>query len=476
VLVATLLGLGCASVSAPTQSGAAGTGGSVGSVGTAGGGGTAGVISIGGGPQINTGGSGGAGPCTGLACAIDPCTGQPTKTTVKGTVYDPAGQVPLYNVMVYVPNAPLDAIAEGASCQKCDAVASGRPVASALSDATGAFTMTDVPVGPNIPVVVQTGKWRRQVTLPEVKACQENVFSTKETFRLPRSQAEGNLPKIAMSRGKADSLECLMRRIGVADSEFTNPDGPGRVNIFYETGDSRVYDSGAQFPPVSDLMASLDSMRRYDMVVMSCHGVSDMARAQPTAQKQVVKSYVDIGGRLFGSHFYFSWLRGATMAEQKQFQVSPFPPIVTWDGEGGDGVYSVETGIPKGVAYASWLVAVGATTTNGQITLHSVESPAMSLMPGLAQQWIHRTNSIPYFSVPTPVEMAATPDAQCGRLVHTGIHISGGGESEGPFPSSCETGALSGQEKALEFLLFDLSACIIPYTSMPRPPITNPDG
>ena len=37
----------------------------------------------------------------------------------------------------------------------------GQPVASALTDARGEFTMQDVPVGPNIPVVIQTGKWRR---------------------------------------------------------------------------------------------------------------------------------------------------------------------------------------------------------------------------------------------------------------------------------------------------------------------------
>ncbi len=73
--------------------------------------------------------------------------------------------------MVYVPNAPLDDLVEGVTCQTCDTSVSGQPVAAALTDATGSFTMTDVPVGTNIPVVIQTGKWRRNVTLPQVKAC-----------------------------------------------------------------------------------------------------------------------------------------------------------------------------------------------------------------------------------------------------------------------------------------------------------------
>ena len=50
------------------------------------------------------------------------------------------------------------------------------------------FTMPDVPVGANIPVVIQTGKWRRQITLPMVKACQDNVFAGTDTFRLPKNQ------------------------------------------------------------------------------------------------------------------------------------------------------------------------------------------------------------------------------------------------------------------------------------------------
>src|SRR4029078_11870479 len=110
--------------------------------------------------------------------------------------------VPLYTVMLSVPNAPLDAIVEGVTCDKCGTIASGQPVASALTDASGNFTMNAVPVGTNIPVVIQTGKWRRQITLPMVKACQDNVFSGTETFRLPKDQREGHPPRIAIARCK----------------------------------------------------------------------------------------------------------------------------------------------------------------------------------------------------------------------------------------------------------------------------------
>jgi hypothetical protein len=88
-------------------------------------------------------------------------------TTLSGVTRDPAGLLPLYNVVVYVPSEPLAPLARGATCETCDGNFSGRPIAATVSDAAGNFTLdiTNVPQRENIPLVVQAGKWRRQVTL-----------------------------------------------------------------------------------------------------------------------------------------------------------------------------------------------------------------------------------------------------------------------------------------------------------------------
>ena len=80
-----------------------------------------------------------------------------------------------------------------------------------------------------IPVLVGI-RW----AIPTVAACQDNPIADADhsLLRLPANQSEGHLPKIALATGHSDALDCLLRKIGIADSEFTPDSGNGRVSMF----------------------------------------------------------------------------------------------------------------------------------------------------------------------------------------------------------------------------------------------------
>jgi hypothetical protein len=435
--------------------------------------------------------------CPGSMVTVQPtCTGA-TKTTISGSVYDPAGKVPLYNIAVYIPSTNLDPVAEGVSCDKCNGMVSGHPIASALTDATGHFTMTiePVPTTTNVPFVMQVGKWRRQVTIPSIKTCQDNPITDVNLTRLPKSTAEGNLPRIAVTTGGSDALECFLREIGIADSEFTTDAGSGRVHL-YVGGDMAMGKGqgansftaalgGATLRDAQTLWKDANKMLGYDIIVHSCEGGQYPNAKQPYIAN--VKRYADAGGRLFNSHLHFYWLRSGP---------APWPTTAGYLGTLDDldpnkiGVSAtIDTSFTKGAAFGTWLMSTGATATAGQLMLYGSQHSVETTTPPTAQRWLYLPaagsikQSIQYLTIPTPVEAAA--GAQCGKVVLTDIHVKEGPPTSGskddsdptkPFPSACKVTGLSGQAKALEFLFFDLSSCIEPPGTMPQPPIVPPPG
>ena len=391
-------------------------------------------------------------------------------TTLSGTVYDPSGKLPLYNVVVYVPSEALAPISNGASCQTCDGNFSGHPIAVALSDAAGHFQikLDNVPSSDAIPLVIQVGKWRRQISVSGVQACADTQ-AADGSVRLPRDRSEGDLPRIAVVRGGSDALECLFRKIGISDSEFSTDAGDGHIQLYASDGGTATAGtttlaSGGSIPLGATLYSSLPKLMSYDALFLACegggHGTFDNDTA---AEFSNVAAYADAGGRIFGSHYQNYWIR------PDKFNFPPYPTVAKFassqDGFNVDVTGDVDTTFPKGMAFRDWLVNVGASTTPGKLLIHDGEHTVDSVVAGTAQQWITVTDPngqpgvVQYYSFNTPVGKP-----ECGRMVFSDLHVASGTGDSGKiaFPTGCTSSPLSPQEKALVFMLFDLSSCVQP--------------
>jgi hypothetical protein len=420
----------------------------------------------------NGGGDGGAGdggekPCTGLCQRQVNCPGGLT-TSLTGTVFDPAGKVPLYNVLVYVPNAPVAPITTGASCDRCGNV-SGDPLVTALTDAKGQFKLENVPVGKDVPVVVQIGKWRRQFVVPNVAQCQETKVDAAST-RMPRNKAEGDLPQMAIASGSADPFECLLVKMGIDKAEFTHDTGNGRVHYYRENG---VDTEGSNAPAASTLYNSAAKMKTYDIIFLPCEGSE---RNKPDTADQNLVDYTAIGGRVFTTHYGYAWLH---------LGAQPFPTTGNWEPEQSPDHYdtplpvTINQGFPKGAAFAQWLVNVDASKSLGTMDiiesrhdLNSASDPPSTTWMTTNQMPGPNANATMHITFNTPIGVAE--DQQCGRVVYSDFHVSADAKvDKQKFPSSCKPGDLTPQEKALEFMLFDLSSCI---QSDKVPPTAPPGG
>jgi hypothetical protein len=424
-------------------------------------------------------GGGGGDACVGLECQVVDCSKQGrAPTTLTGTVFAPNGTLPLYGVNVYVPREMPGPFTEGAQCSRCGDQLSGSPLVRVQTDEAGRFQLEDVPAGDNIPLVITTGKWRRQITIPKVDACTELRLTAADT-RLPKNKAEGDLPRIALTTGAADALECLVRKLGIDDSEVTTDAGTGRVHLFHGNGPlTQLSNGGGTLPNATTLWSSEAKLKQYDVVFLSCEGEQNPG-TKPQAAMNALKAYADLGGRVFASHWHNIWI-GGNFLGGGQPRPAVWSNIATWrsddaNGDPGNPIRIDEAANPKGSAFATWMVNVKGTgpaaettvppsTTRGQFSIDGATGrvSALTLDPARVEPWVYsgqQPMTPQMFQFMTPNESPSSE--HCGKVVFSDMHVSGI-PSGGDYPNSCQATTLTPQEKALAFIFFDIASCIGP--------------
>jgi hypothetical protein len=394
---------------------------------------------LGGGGNSDGGGSSRA--CTGLECQVEYC-GDGGTTSLSGVVYDPAGKNPLYNAYVFIPvdpNQPLPSFTSGASCDACGGASNIVALASAQTGPDGKFTLNNVPVGANIPIVVQMGKWRRKTTLPSITACTNNVAPAEST-RLPRNQLDGDgnhadIPKIAFVSGSADPLECLLLKVGLDPNEIGSLTlNSSRRIHYYNSPSSAGASIGSSYGNVvsaSSLWGTAATLNSYDVVMLACEGA---AYDKGTTAYTNLINYANLGGRVFTTHYGYVWME----------YPSAWNPTATWLHTSGtinteDPMSTnIVQSFPKGQAFAQWLLNVNASTVLGQLPVHEGRQD-LTTVGSCTQSWMtavdtnnNNSSFSPHMTFNTPYGAAAS--SQCGRVVYSDFHVSASATVSG---SSC---------------------------------------
>jgi len=446
--------------------------------------------------------------CEGRGCDVADCMSMgKDPTTLTGTVLAPNGMLPLYGISVYVPAKDPGQFMAGVQCGSCANAFPGGSVTQTTTDEHGNFTLTNVPTGTDVPLIITTGKWRRIIKVSNIASCTSQAITQTDT-RLPASSddmtpntTQIDMPKIAISTGEADEIECLMRRLGFADKEITTDQQGGHIHLFTDTdaigkdkngnnvsgagtssfasgfagGTGNLSNSKTLWGTATDP----GKLNNYDIVILSCEG-GQYVVTKPQEAMNHLKAYADAGGRVFLSHWHNIWMEGNTQATSvghATIKPDVWTSIATFDdgvtksdlnpnniGPITDVIDTVHN--PKGSAFVTWMDLVQTNSPMGLVTIQAKtgKHTAVSVDPAKGEQWAYYQNDATTqwtqnLQFTTPNE--ADAGARCGKVVFSDMHVSGNPTPPiAAYPNECGTDPLSDQEKALAFMFFDISSCV----------------
>ena len=199
------------------------------------------------------------------------------------------------------------AVHAGRACSQCGATVRARRWWRRTAP-DGKFTLPNVPVGTNIPLVIQLGRWRRQVIIPTSRPA-----ATAASLRRPDPHAA------QPGRGRHPAHGALHRRASTRSSACcgrwasTTPSSPpGRHRPRPPCTPATGPTAGA--PCRGAAVRAAAALELYDQVLFPCEGCAVQDRRRPAEPRD----YTNAGGRMFTTHYSYTWLDATRRSSRRR--------------------------------------------------------------------------------------------------------------------------------------------------------------
>ena len=271
---------------------------------------------------------------------------------------------------------------------------------------------------------------------------------------------------MAIVTGACDELACFMRDIGLDPVEFSGPAGGGRLHVYKGAGPGPDLGGGGPGPAGDcsvagcPLWATKSALEKYDLVLLGCE-CGEHNETKPDMGP--MHDWLAEGGRVLATHYQSTWFKNGP---------PDFQGVANWTASQSNGPtpgpFRTDGTFPRGVELQAWLGDAGELNADGTIRLDPTDvSTSVSTVNSPTERWLEDTSTSPaetkLLSFTTPIggvtlDGGESPVTYCGRAMFSDLHAGGGGQpSAAPVPASCVGGAMSAEEKALEFAFFDLA-------------------
>lgn len=413
--------------------------------------------------------------CVGLGCKIAECPPTGSDTIVYGKVTAPNGQDPIREAIVYVPaSGTPEEFPSDVSCEVCNSPIGGTPVTQTVTGIDGTFELRHVPVTDGTPIVIQKGRWRKMTRI-KVEKCERQALSADDA-RLPKTQSEGGIPRMAVAVGNWDSIECVLRGVGLSEREFTAPGGGGAVQLYDNRADS---DGAPGAVNVRQLLTNLAKMKQYNLIFLNCSDDTNSATLLTDAKvRKNLVDYVAAGGRLYVTDWSYDFIG----------QPPEFAPYICFNDDkpctdssphgryAATGAFRTGSENPLwadidqshtgGKNLATWMATLPDPSPGGKVKIVD-DVGSWVLMRQTAQDqtkypsttWLWGTVKGQRRPVTVTFDYPATQ--ACGKVLYATYHTREHSES-GLFPAYCPKTKLIAQEQVLEYLIFEISSCVGP--------------